>query len=222
MGLTARGPRAGRSRRAANASRAGAVSGLAPALALALALAAPGAAGDVWKRVDARGVTHFSDRPMGPGSVLVVRSKRRAAAARGASATLAKRRARFAPLIERTAQRFELNARLVHAVVRAESAYDPQAVSRAGAVGLMQLMPATAARYGVRDLRDPEDNLAGGVRYLRDLLLQFGDVQLALAAYNAGENAVARHGNRIPPFPETREYVRRVITYYQALAKNSS
>ena len=82
MGLTARGALAGRSRRAANASRAGVASGLAPALALALALAAPGAAGDVWKRVDARGVTHFSDRPMGPGSVLVVRSKRRPAAAR--------------------------------------------------------------------------------------------------------------------------------------------
>ena len=124
-------------------------------------------------------------------------------------------------IIDATAKRYRLDARLVHAVVRAESAYDPHAVSRAGAVGLMQLMPGTARRYGVQDRRDPTQNLSGGVRYLRDLLLQFRNVSLALAAYNAGENAVTRHGNRIPPFPETREYVRRVIRFYRELVKQS-
>jgi len=192
------------------------------AAAVALALTAPGAAADVWKRVDERGVVHLSDRHMGPGSVLILRSRRKTGTVRGGpSIPLAKRRGLYASLIERTARRFELEARLVHAVVHAESAYDPLAVSRAGAVGLMQLMPETAERYGVRDRNDPADNLTGGVRYLRDLLLQFRNLQLALAAYNAGENAVVRHGNRIPPFPETRAYVRKVIAFYRALGKHS-
>ena len=81
----------------------------------------------------------------------------------------------------------------------------------------MQLMPETAARYGVRDRRDPAANLDGGVRYLIDLLKQFDNVKLALAAYNAGENAVIRYGNKVPPFPETRGYVRKVLTYYREL-----
>jgi soluble lytic murein transglycosylase-like protein len=187
------------------------------AVASGLIVAATSAGADVWKRVDERGVVHLSNRHLGPGSVRILRSRR----PRGAAATMEKRRARYAPLIEGAARRYGLNPELVHAVVRAESAYDPGAVSAAGAVGLMQLMPATAARYGVRDRRDPAANLAGGVRYLRDLLLQFRKVPLALAAYNAGENAVLRHGNRIPPFPETRAYVRRVIGYYQAQSKRS-
>ena len=99
--------------------------------------------------------------------------------------------------------------------MRAESAYDPHAVSKAGAVGLMQLMPGTARRYGVTDRRDPRENLTGGVRYLRDLLIQFNDVVLALAAYNAGEFAVIEHGRRVPPYPETRAYVRKVLTFYR-------
>ena len=100
-------------------------------------------------------------------------------------------------------------------MVTAESAYDPVAVSSAGAVGLMQLMPGTAERYGVRNRRDPRQNVLGGVRYLRDLLVQFDDLTLALAAYNAGENAVIRYGNRIPPYPETQNYVRKVLTFYR-------
>jgi soluble lytic murein transglycosylase-like protein len=185
-----------------------------------LLLAAPIAVADVWKRVDERGVVHLSNRHLGPGSVLILRS--RSPRGPGSSpASMDRRRARFAPLIEGAARRYGLNPELVHAVVQAESAYDPDAVSPAGAVGLMQLMPATAARYGVRDRRDPAANVAGGVRYLRDLLLQFRQVPLALAAYNAGENAVVRHGNRIPPFPETQAYVRRVIDFYQARSKRS-
>ena len=99
--------------------------------------------------------------------------------------------------------------------LESESAYQPDAVSHKGAVGLMQLMPGTAERYGVSDRHDPVQNLSGGTRYLRDLLEMFdNDLQLALAAYNAGENAVIRYGNKIPPYNETQGYVRKVIRFY--------
>ena len=120
-------------------------------------------------------------------------------------------------MIEKVAQRTNLKPELLHAVVRAESAYDPKALSKKGARGLMQLMPATADRYGVNDSWDPEQNLDGGARYLRDLLDMFDqNLKLAVAAYNAGENAVKKYGNTIPPYPETRQYVRKVVTFYQA------
>jgi len=123
---------------------------------------------------------------------------------------------RFAPIVARAARVNGVDEALVHAVIFAESSYDPRAVSPAGASGLMQLMPATAAQYGVRDLFDPAQNVSGGVRHLRDLLEQFdGNVELALAAYNAGANAVIRAGNRIPPRPETVAYVPKVIDYYR-------
>ncbi len=109
-----------------------------------------------------------------------------------------------------------LDSALLHAVISVESRYNPNAVSRAGAVGLMQLMPATAKRYGVKDSFDPAQNLHGGAKYLRDLLTLFdSDINLVLAAYNAGEYAVIKNGNRIPPFPETRKYVPRVMGYYR-------
>jgi soluble lytic murein transglycosylase-like protein len=124
-------------------------------------------------------------------------------------------RALYAPLIERIAREHQLRPELMHAVIRAESGYDPVAVSRAGAVGLMQLMPATAERFGVRDRTDPVQNLRGGAAYLRELVDMFNrNLQLALAGYNAGENAVIQHGNRVPPYAETEEYVRRVLQYY--------
>lgn len=188
---------------------------LGAVLVLALGAAISGdAAADVYKRVDEHGTVHLTDRPSGPGWVLIMRTKR-GPAATARSSGAAQRRARFEPLIDETARRFSLDARLVHAVVRAESSYDPDALSHKGAVGLMQLMPGTAQRYGVADPRDPAQNLAGGVHYLRDLLLQFRNVNLALAAYNAGENAVIRYGNTVPPFPETRTYVQRVLQYYR-------
>jgi len=116
-------------------------------------------------------------------------------------------------LARTVARRYELDEELVSAVVRAESGYDPAAVSRVGAVGLMQLMPATAAELEVDDPFDPEQNLDGGVRYLKWMLDRFeGEVDLALAAYNAGPAAVDRYGG-IPPYPETRSYVRRVLTW---------
>jgi hypothetical protein len=103
-----------------------------------------------------------------------------------------------------------------HAVISAESAYDTNAISRAGAVGLMQLMPETAKRYGVVNRRNPVDNVDGGARYLRDLLAMFkNDLQLTLAAYNAGEGAVKKYGNKIPPYDETRNYIKKVINFYK-------
>ena len=112
---------------------------------------------------------------------------------------------------------------LLHAVITIESAYDPNAISRAGAVGLMQLMPATAKRYGVTNRRNPSANLSGGTRYLKDLLLRFdSNLELALAGYNAGENAVEKFGNKVPPFEETQNYVRKVLTLYSEQTAQSS
>jgi len=107
---------------------------------------------------------------------------------------------------------------LIRAVISVESGYNPSALSSAGAVGLMQLMPGTARRYGVTDSLDPAQNIHAGARYLRDLKVMFGnDLQLVLAAYNAGENAVVKYGGRIPPFRETAAYVPKVLDYYRRL-----
>jgi soluble lytic murein transglycosylase-like protein len=133
------------------------------------------------------------------------------------SGAMRQRRDRYAALIDREAARHGVAPALVHAVIRAESGYAPRARSAAGACGLMQLMPATARRFGVRDIWDPAENIRGGVAYLRVLLERFdGDLRLVLAAYNAGEGAVAKYGNRIPPYRETRSYVRRVLGYLGA------
>ena len=168
------------------------------------------AAADIYKYVDGRGRVHLADRPLHRGYVLIFRNGRKVSPA-SSYRSYALNRKRYGPIVDRVAQVHRLDAALVHAVVQVESAYDPSAVSRKGAVGLMQLMPATARRYGVSDPRDPARNLDGGVRYLRDLILRFNNVVLALAAYNAGENAVERYGNRIPPYPETRRYVSKVL-----------
>ncbi len=123
----------------------------------------------------------------------------------------------FGGLIATTAARYGLDPALLAAVVKAESGFNPWAVSPAGAKGLMQLMDATGATMGVADPFDPIQNLDGGARYLRSLLDRFGDPALALAAYNAGPGAVQRYGG-IPPFPETQRYVARVLAFWQDLA----
>jgi soluble lytic murein transglycosylase-like protein len=108
-----------------------------------------------------------------------------------------------------------LDPALIDAIISVESNYAPQAVSPKGAVGLMQLMPETARRFGVADPRDPGQNIRGGARYLRYLIDIFGgDLELVLAAYNAGEGSVMRHGRQVPPFAETRAYVRKVRAQY--------
>ncbi len=117
----------------------------------------------------------------------------------------------FDDLIEEQARRNGVRSDLVRAVIQVESAFNPHAVSDKGAMGLMQLMPGTARQLGVSNAFDPEENVRGGVAYLRQLLDRYdGDERLALAAYNAGPGAVERHGQTVPPFRETREYVSRV------------
>ena len=174
---------------------------------------------DIYKYVDQYGRVYLTDRPSHSGFKQLVKTWKgwsESAAARIDFAQLVANRKRFGGNIEAAARDHQLPLALVHAVITAESAYDPNAVSRAGAVGLMQLMPATAQRYGVGDRRDPQANLQGGTRYLKDLLGMFNnDVRLAVAAYNAGENAVISYGRQVPPYAETQAYVKAVLQYYR-------
>ena len=126
------------------------------------------------------------------------------------------KRMRYREQIEAAARAHQIDPALIHAVISTESGYNPFARSPAGAAGLMQLMPATAKRYGANNRMDPTQNIDAGARYLRALMTLFNnDLKLALAAYNAGENAVIRAGNRIPPYTETMNYVPRVLKYYK-------
>lgn len=121
-------------------------------------------------------------------------------------------------LIVEAGLRHRIDPLLIYLVMREESGFNYRAVSRVGARGLMQLMPATARRFGVRNINNPQENIEAGTRYLQLLIDTFsGDVNLALAAYNAGESAVWRYGGRIPPYPETRRYVWRINTAYRKM-----
>ena len=127
----------------------------------------------------------------------------------------------YAREITEAANRYGIPERLVTAVIRAESGFNPRAVSNKGAQGLMQLMPSTASVLGVRNSFDPRENIDGGVRHLRGLLDRFpGNLPFAIAAYNAGEKAVAAYGG-IPPYPETQDYVGKVLRYYGIEAINT-
>lgn len=175
---------------------------------------------DIYKYIDQHGRVHLTDRPDHGGYKRLVKTWKGWEEARIDYRNVARNRKKYEPTIVSAAKAHRLPPALLHAVITAESAYDPEAISSAGAVGLMQLMPATAMRYGVGNRRDPIANVGGGTRYLRDLLDMFdNDVVLALAAYNAGENAVLNHGRQIPPYPETQTYVRRVLKYYNDLKK---
>jgi soluble lytic murein transglycosylase-like protein len=175
-----------------------------------LAMAAPPLRAEVFAYVSERGSLVLSnlDGDRQRGTVLV------AATVDGQPPGAAQSWYRALPYrdeVEQAAREFGLDASLLHAVIGVESGHSAAAVSAKGAIGLMQLMPPTARRFGVADAYDPLQNIRGGARYLRYLLDLFGgDVELALAAYNAGENAVLRHGRRVPPFRETIEYVRKV------------
>lgn len=210
------------------------------ALVLAPLALAPGSAGaEVYRWVDEQGVVHLTDaptdhrftkfRPSQGGSGKGIDLIARRASIRGLGIARPEfRHAAYTPgaeldadaadaydaLIERMARRFDVPAALVKAVVRAESNFQRLAVSRKGAQGLMQLMPATAAELGVEDPFDPEENVWGGTRYLRALKDRFGSWQHALAAYNAGPTAVEQYGG-VPPYQETQAYVERVLHYYR-------
>jgi soluble lytic murein transglycosylase-like protein len=195
---------------------------------LLLGLQLPGLAmADIYGFTDANGTTHVSNVPQdGRYTLLLHTPKDSAAGAQNPpapgpaseSATAAidpKLRAQFNSIIDEAARTLNLDPALLNAVITAESGYNPQARSPKGAMGLMQLMPDTASRYGVTDPYDPAQNIWAGARYLRDLLTRFdNNLPLVLAAYNAGENAVAKNGNAIPPYPETRNYVPRVMSFY--------
>jgi soluble lytic murein transglycosylase-like protein len=121
----------------------------------------------------------------------------------------------LSPVINEAARAVDVDSALLMAVIDVESGGNPQAVSPRGATGLMQLMPGTGARHGASDLFDPRQNIAAGARYLKQLINQFGDLQLVLAAYNAGEGAVQKYGGQIPPYAETMSYVPKVIAQYK-------
>lgn len=126
----------------------------------------------------------------------------------------------FASLINAAAEKYDVDAELINAVIKAESNYNAAALSSAGAGGLMQLMPGTAASLGVTDVFDPQQNIDGGVRYLSNLLQRYGgNVQYALAAYNAGPGAVDTY-NGIPPYAETQTYVSRILSYMNSSSSN--
>jgi soluble lytic murein transglycosylase-like protein len=123
------------------------------------------------------------------------------------------RPSRYDLLIEKYAKQFRVDATLVRAVIQVESDFDPMCVSRKGARGLMQLMPETAKQYGVSKVHDPDQNIRAGILHLREMLEMFSDLPRALAAYNAGPNAVLKYGG-IPPYEETTNYVKRALTVY--------
>ena len=182
-------------------------------LCLILGLSAPLMA-EIYKYRAPDGSIHFTDSPMGSRYRLLWRSGPSTKSAYSGT-QFRKNKSRITPLIDATAKRVRLHPGLLHAMVMVESAYNPKARSKKGAEGLMQLMPQTASRYGVEDAYDPRQNLDGGARYLKDLLKEFEfNLKLALAAYNAGENAVKKYGNQIPPYPETQNYVQKVMGHY--------
>jgi len=172
------------------------------------------ASAQTYKLTDADGTTHFTNAPTDP------RYQRMAAASGTAVGWLRLPRAEgggtgpYVKEIQAASERYGVPVRLVSAVIRAESGFNPRAVSRAGAQGLMQLMPNTATILGVRNSFDPRENIDGGVRHLRGLIDRFpNSLPLAIAAYNAGEKAVAQYGG-IPPYPETQDYVTKVMQFY--------
>lgn len=179
---------------------------------------------DIYKYVDKHGRVILTDKPSHTGYKRLVKTWKGWEEAKiPKNFNWVKNQRKFDPTIRSVAKMYKLPHTLLHAVITAESSYNPDAISRAGAVGLMQLMPETAKQYGVSNRRDPKQNIYGGSRYLRYLLKLFkNDLTLALAAYNAGEGTVKKYGNKIPPYKETRNYVKKVIKYYKKYRSSMS
>jgi soluble lytic murein transglycosylase-like protein len=185
------------------------------------------ASADIYQWTDADGVVHFTNRPTANPTAKVYLKANAAAPPAAANAVRPgvtpfapqdrdpMRYTRFDEYIHQASALYQIPEPLVRAVIKVESDYDPRAVSYAGARGLMQLMPETAARMQVRDINDPRENIFGGVRYLRVLANMFnGDLELSVAGYNAGEGAVVQYGG-IPPYAQTRDYVVKVTKFYR-------
>lgn len=196
---------------------------------------AQAAEGNVWSFEDANGVTHFSNVPdsgryrlmlKDPDSYRLKTETRKSGdalpARKSTALSVGRDKLPFAAMVSDAAIEHRLDPALLHAIIHVESRHNPSAISPKGAIGLMQVLPATAQRMGVDSVGTPAANISAGARYLRFLLDIFGkDIQLALAAYNAGENTVIRHGNKIPPYPETLAYVPAVIAAYHQLLKQN-
>ena len=166
---------------------------------------------DIYKYVDNDGVLHLTNVPSIPNAryVLVLREKR---ILFQSDIDVNK----FDYIISNAAKKFRIHPALIKAIIKAESNFNHEAISPTGAQGLMQLMPATAYALQVEDVFHPENNIEGGARYLRYLLNTYrGDLKLTLAAYNAGERAVAKYNNHVPPYRETQNYITRVMSYYR-------
>lgn len=196
---------------------------------LTLGLLLPGAAfaGGIYRYVEKDGTVVYTNVPPGRAkSARKVEGEFRPAPALEAPARITSRTRltleEFDAFIEAAAIRYKMPVALVKAVMHAESAFDPNALSNVGASGLMQLMPGTAREMYVKDIFDPKDNIEGGTRYLRVLANEFnGDMVKMVAAYNAGPDAVRKYNGQVPPYPETQAYVRKVIAlYFQYKAQN--
>jgi soluble lytic murein transglycosylase-like protein len=191
------------------------------AILILAVVAAPGLSrAAVYSFTEANGVTHFSNVPSDSRYQLLIAGPTEAATGspKEHSIDWLARSAQYDGVIRGAAQAATIQAALVRAVIVVESGFNPRAVSKKGAIGLMQLQPATAKRYGVKNIYDPEQNVRAGAHYLSDLLARFdSNLELALAAYNAGEEAVERYGRRVPPFRETLAYVPSVMKVYQRL-----
>jgi soluble lytic murein transglycosylase-like protein len=172
------------------------------------------ASADIYKRVGTDGRVYYTDRPeKGMNFKLIIRTPPKTY--KHDLKFMSGNRQKFQELIAKAAAKHQMDPKLLHAVIQAESAYNPHAISSAGAVGLMQLMPDTARRYGVIDRHDAEQNVDGGTRYLKDLMGMFNsNLKLAVAGYNAGEGAVMKYHYTVPPYPETQNYVQHVLNLY--------
>jgi soluble lytic murein transglycosylase-like protein len=195
---------------------------VSPAVFLCLAAGALPASAQIYVGASSNGsivLSDFSSRDA--PTVLIVAPAAPKSGKSTADATVDSIVSDLSRIVLRVAEEVDVSPQLLHAVIAVESAYDVRAVSPKGAQGLMQLMPATAQRFGVSDPFDPHENVRGGARYLKALMEQFkGDINLTLAAYNAGESAVVRYGNRVPPFAETQKYVPKVIAHMQRAARS--
>ena len=189
--------------------------------ALAVCTAICNASPPIYKYVDADGVAHFTDKPDSRRyRLLDLTPKGLTRSGDHYDPALLARAAQYDAIIEAEAKSAGVDPNLLRAVIVAESGFNSRAISKRGAVGLMQLMPTTATRFGVCNRYDPRQNVRGGALYLGFLINRFRqNVRLALAAFNAGEDAVDRNSGQIPPFVETLEYVPKVLKIYQALTE---
>src|ERR1700679_2573370 len=192
-------------------------------IATLLAASAAAAHSQIYTYVDADGLRHYTDVPDNNLYRRLVLSPRdRTASGDRYDSMLLAKASQYDSIIEKAAIAASVEPNLLRAVIVVESGFNSRAVSKRGAVGLMQLMPATAMRFGVSNVYDPRENVHAGARYLKFLIDRFGhDVRLALAAYNAGEDAVVRNGGQIPPFSETLAYVTRVLKIYKMLGEQA-